>query len=110
MGNDNIRVTGGSHCHRWAHCWLLCLTLHERAAPKMLLVGLPNGKWNDLNLSRKAVRGREVTVALNQHAPDNQHRIAWRKNLRHSPRHGSLPAGAHNDVVAGFGPVVRLPT
>jgi hypothetical protein len=47
--------------------------LHERAASKVLLAGLPNDEWDDLNQFRKRVSGREVAVARNEHPPDNKH-------------------------------------
>src|ERR1700689_831462 len=66
----------------------------------MLLAGLRNGKRDDLNLFRKSVSGREIAVALDEHAADNEYRIARRGHLLHSVRHGSLPVGTGNQVVA----------
>ena len=69
----------------------------------MLLAGLPNVEWDDLNLFRKRVSGREVAIARNEHPTDNEHGIVRRRNLCHPLRHGSVPAGAAHEVVAGFG-------
>ena len=68
----------------------------------MLLAGLPNGERYDLNLFRKLVRSREIAVALNEYATYNNHGIVRRGNLCHSPLHGSLPAGAADEEVAGI--------
>jgi hypothetical protein len=73
-----------------------------RAALKVLVVGVPNGEWHDLNLFRKRIRRREIAVALNQHATYNNHGIVRRGNLCHSPLHRSLPAGAADEEVDGI--------
>ena len=75
----------------------------ERSTPKVLPTGLATGERDELNLSRKCVRGREIAVALNENATDNSHGIIRRGNLCHSPLHGSRPAGAADEEVGGIG-------
>jgi hypothetical protein len=41
----------------------------------MSLARLPNGEWNNPNLFRKFIGGREVAVALDEHAAENEHGI-----------------------------------
>src|SRR5579862_308934 len=69
----------------------------------MLLAGLPNGEWHDLNLSRKVIGNWEIAVALDEHAADNERRIVRRRNLRHPLRQWSSPVGAAHEVFAGLG-------
>jgi len=55
------------------------------------------------NLLRKVIGSREVALALDEYAPDNEHGIVWRRNLCCPLRHGSFPAGATDKEVAGLG-------
>ena len=75
----------------------------ERSITKMSMAGLPNGEWDDLNLFRKRVSGREIAVALDEHAADNEHRIVRRRYLRHSPAARLLSSRGRDEVVARLG-------
>src|SRR5580658_5836705 len=70
---------------------------------RTLLAGFANGKWDDLNLFRKCISGREVVVARNEHPPDDKHGIARRRNLSHSLRYRSLPTRTRDEVIARLG-------
>jgi hypothetical protein len=65
---------------------------------------LLTGERNEMKLSHKCVRDREIAVVRHEDAADHGHRIVRRGNLRHSPLHGSLPARAADEEVAGLGP------
>ncbi len=65
-----------------------------------LLVGLPNGEWDDLNLFRKRVSGRKIAVAVYEDAADDEYRIVRRRNLLHPSRHLSFPARSRDEIVA----------
>ena len=66
-------------------------------------IGLSVTEWCELYLLRKPVGGREIAVALDKYTADHEHRIVRRRNLRHSLRHGSFPAGPADEVVASLG-------
>jgi len=57
---------------------------------KVLLAGLPNGEWHDLNLSRKVIGGREVAISFHEHSSDEQDQVARRDYLCH-PWHYPFP-------------------
>lgn len=69
----------------------------------MSLAKFPNGEWYNPNLFRKVTGDREIAVVLDQHAAENEHGIGRRRNLCHPRRYRSFPAGASDEVVAGFG-------
>jgi hypothetical protein len=48
----------------------------------MLLAGLPNGEWHDLNLFLKVRGSREIGVAVYEDAADDEYRIVRRSDCR----------------------------
>ena len=57
----------------------------------------------ELYLPGKLVGGREITVALDKDATDNERRVVWRSNLCHTLRHASFPARPAYEVSASPG-------
>src|SRR5579884_118204 len=55
----------------------------------------------ELNLLCKVIGGREIAVAVDEHAPDYEDRIARRGYLLHAARHLSVPAGTGDQVIVG---------
>ena len=47
--------------------------LRDRAASEMLVAGLPNGEWQELNVLRKVIGGREIGVAVYEDAADKEY-------------------------------------
>src|SRR6266576_2046326 len=65
-----------------------------------LLVELPNGEWDDLNLFRKRVSGRKIAVAVYEDAANDEYRIVRRRNLFHLARRLPFPARSCDEIVA----------
>lgn len=55
----------------------------------------------ELYLLRKRVGDRTVAIVLDENPADNEHGIAWRKDLRHVIRNTSFPVRSTENVVAG---------
>lgn len=70
------------------------------AAFQLLLSGLPLTKWRELYLFRKAVGSCQITVALHEHAADQNHRIVRRGYLLHTARRLSFPAWPGDEVIS----------
>ena len=66
----------------------------------MLLSGLPNGEWHDLNVFRKVRGSREIGVAVYEDAADDEYGIVRRRYLLRAARHLSFPVRTRNEVVA----------
>src|SRR5450755_736745 len=51
-----------------------------------LPAGWPTVEWHELNLLRKRIGGREVAVAVHEHAPNFEYRIVRGGYLHHAAR------------------------
>jgi hypothetical protein len=68
------------------------------AASKVLLAGLPNGKWHDLNLFREVIGGCEVAISFHEHSSDEQNQVARRDYLCHPLWHYSFPVRTADQI------------
>jgi hypothetical protein len=74
--NGPLNVKVSAYCHfrnaRWDE-----FVPHPDAARtdgiKMLLAGLPNGEWHDLNLFRKVIGSWEIGVAVYEDSADDEY-------------------------------------
>ena len=104
--SGEILVVMGQHSSRLGRPFIHrveCSVSERRRADGVLVADLPAAQWGELDLLRKPVGGREITVALDTDTTHNEHRIVRRSNLCHSLRHGSFPALTAHEVIASLG-------